>query len=414
MKTRCLAAATALTLTMAAGAHAQSMPPGPGQPGYLPPQALAAIAAAQARTGQGAWPGQAATGVLGVAVHGASSEIQAQLGLPRGTGLVVDFVRDPAAAAGVKVYDVLTRLDDQILINGEQLGVLLRLYRGHDVTLGLLDRGQHQDVKVSLPHEPPAGAPVAAAPGPDIAAQLAFAMQGASSASATMPYLDVAVQRADEALRQQLNLPEGTGLTVRVGMAEPPPGIAASDVLTRLDDQVLVNPEQLNVLLWSHRAGDTVALTLVHAGQQKVVKVVLNGAPDQPQAMPGMVLPPGMPQPRAIIIAPKPIPTLPDGRPLAGIVGVPAAPVRMIITRIQPDGAWVQEYRSDPWRVELTRDKDGHRKLKVERGGKTVFDGSADTDQQEQAVPPEARAMLDEMQAMSAEDASRGKDKPAE
>ena len=40
--------------------------------------------------------------------------LREQLNLPKGFGLVVDFVAkdSPAEAAGLKVHDVLTRLDD--------------------------------------------------------------------------------------------------------------------------------------------------------------------------------------------------------------------------------------------------------------------------------------------------------------
>src|SRR6266550_4914803 len=76
-----------------------------------------------------------------------------QLGLPKGFGLVVDYVvpDGPAAAAGVQQNDVLKMLNDQILTDPGQLSKLIRSYsEGTNVTLTVMRKGQEQKITVKL------------------------------------------------------------------------------------------------------------------------------------------------------------------------------------------------------------------------------------------------------------------------
>jgi hypothetical protein len=96
---------------------------------------------------------------LGITTREAPPVIGAQMDLPKGTGLVVDMVipASPAATAGVQANDVLTKLDDQLLINPPQLAVLVRMKKAGDkVQLTLLRKGKTQTVPVTLSeHEVP-------------------------------------------------------------------------------------------------------------------------------------------------------------------------------------------------------------------------------------------------------------------
>src|SRR5688572_5121192 len=67
---------------------------------------------------------------LGVTTSPAQPALQKQLQLRPGFGLVVDAVDSgsPAEQAGVKQYDILHKLDDQLLVNAEQFVVLVRSY----------------------------------------------------------------------------------------------------------------------------------------------------------------------------------------------------------------------------------------------------------------------------------------------
>jgi hypothetical protein len=90
---------------------------------------------------------------LGIAVSPATPVVAHQLKLPEGVGLVVDDVmpESPAAKAGLKEYDVLHKLDDQLLVNPEQLETLVRMHKsGEQVTLNVFHDGKLTDLKVTL------------------------------------------------------------------------------------------------------------------------------------------------------------------------------------------------------------------------------------------------------------------------
>src|SRR5438132_883383 len=90
---------------------------------------------------------------LGVDTSEAPGVLCDQLGLPKGFGLVVDYVvpDGPAAAAGVQQNDIIKMLNDQILTDPRQLSKLVRSYsEGTNVTLTILRKGQEQKVTVKL------------------------------------------------------------------------------------------------------------------------------------------------------------------------------------------------------------------------------------------------------------------------
>src|SRR6266702_4936955 len=90
---------------------------------------------------------------LGVDTSEVPSVLCDQLGLPKGFGLVVDYVvpDGPAAAAGVQQNDVIKMLNDQILTDPGQLTKLVHSYQeGTNVTLTILRKGQEQKVTVKL------------------------------------------------------------------------------------------------------------------------------------------------------------------------------------------------------------------------------------------------------------------------
>jgi serine protease Do len=89
---------------------------------------------------------------LGVETAPITRTLSAQLGLPKDTGLVVMNVVDKSPASdGLKDDDVLTRLDDQVLIDTHQLSVLVRSKKeGDEVKLTVVRGGKEMSVKVKL------------------------------------------------------------------------------------------------------------------------------------------------------------------------------------------------------------------------------------------------------------------------
>ena len=79
--------------------------------------------------------------------------VSEQLGLPKGFGLVVDYVvpDGPAAAAGVQQNDIIKMLNDQILMEPDQFSKLIRSYQeGTNVTLTILRKNAETKVTVKL------------------------------------------------------------------------------------------------------------------------------------------------------------------------------------------------------------------------------------------------------------------------
>jgi serine protease Do len=90
---------------------------------------------------------------LGVETSDVPRVVSEQLGLPRGFGLVVDYVvpDGPAAAAGVQQNDILKMLNDQILTEPDQLSKLIRSFsEGTTVTLTVLRKGKEEKIGVKL------------------------------------------------------------------------------------------------------------------------------------------------------------------------------------------------------------------------------------------------------------------------
>lgn len=120
-------------------------------PGGLDPQELlrAFTGAQHARTSAGTNP----VTWLGLAADEVSDELRAHLPLPDGAGLIVrDVGKDsPAAVAGLQENDIVTRFDDQLLVNPPQLQSLIRSRKnGDETTLTVLRKGREMKIKAKL------------------------------------------------------------------------------------------------------------------------------------------------------------------------------------------------------------------------------------------------------------------------
>ena len=106
---------------------------------------------------------------LGTTFAPVPAAVREQLDLPDGVGLLVDAVEPGSpAAAGLKRFDILTRFNDQIVCNADQLATLLKLRKPGAVPLTILRGGRERKIQVILPQADPADeqAPLAEAPGP--------------------------------------------------------------------------------------------------------------------------------------------------------------------------------------------------------------------------------------------------------
>ena len=97
------------------------------------------------------------TAFMGVTAHDLRPEQAAALDLPEGVGLGLAYVMpdSPAAQAGLKSGDILHLAGEQILINGEQLRVLVRLHQpGDTMTFKLYRDGEPHTIPVKLGQAP--------------------------------------------------------------------------------------------------------------------------------------------------------------------------------------------------------------------------------------------------------------------
>ncbi len=91
-------------------------------------------------------------------------------------------------------------------------------------------------------------------------------------------WLGVTPDEVSESLRSQLSLAPDSGLLLRSVVPDSPAaraGLQKNDVLTRLDDQLLLGEHQLHGLLKAKHDGDIVHLAYVRHGQPGVAEVKL-------------------------------------------------------------------------------------------------------------------------------------------
>jgi hypothetical protein len=106
---------------------------------------------------------------LGATFAPVPDAVREQIDLPDGVGLLLDAIEpeSAAAAAGLKRFDILTRFNDQIVCNADQLATLIKLRKPGPVPMTILRGGKERKIQVTLPQADPAAerAPLAEAPG---------------------------------------------------------------------------------------------------------------------------------------------------------------------------------------------------------------------------------------------------------
>jgi len=186
------------------------------------------------------------------------------------------------------------------------------------------------------------------------------------------------------------------------------------DVLTMLDDQILVNQHQLGVLVRAKKEGDEVKLTVIRGGKETSVKAKLatHEVPKMASAFPGG---PGgfgwnMAIPSAGIARLQELPGM-DGehaRDVLRMIGrdhqnfLAGPGVR--IFRSKGKGSTILDlpnsnisYSDDDGSIEIKAD-DGQRTLTVKDAkGKVTFEGPINTDEERKKLPPEVKKQLEKL-----------------
>ncbi len=261
-------------------------------------------------------------------------------------------------------------------------------------------------------------------------------------------FLGVGTQAVPQEVRAQVDLPRHAGLSVVTVMPDSPAasvGLAEHDILTKIDDQWIINPPQFQALIRMHDPGDTLTLTYLRKGKSNRVKVALGGRPvEAPQqtifgrwvenAEPVVISVPSYPHLRKRYqkLLEELQKSLPDKEQIKQKTGQISEDVQKRIDMLQDrireiqkemgidvdapdrqagvrpnvphDGALtasqlVMRKSDDQHRITLTVRDDIDKHLHVEDArGKLIFDGLINTPEERQAVPEDIMAKVEKME----------------
>jgi len=215
-------------------------------------------------------------------------------------------------------------------------------------------------------------------------------------------FLGVATEPVSPHVAAHLDLQEGVGLLVAEVVPDSPAAavLAPNDILVKFNDQWLVEPRQLAVIVRLCKPGQEVNVEYVRKGAVAAAKIKLADREWSPLPerdaptirRPGNPLLFQFPQGGMTILPPN-LRTLPDDAEIGVDIG--AAPDDMA----GPDGEAIvrSSFRSvrriveNGLSVTLT-ETDGARELRVEDAdGKVLYEGPVNTDKEIAAIPPEYR-----------------------
>lgn len=234
-------------------------------------------------------------------------------------------------------------------------------------------------------------------------------------------YLGVETMPVDPTVAAQLGLAKGTGVVIRrVAEGSPAAGLLQEhDILTKLDDQILVNMPQLTVLVRNHKAGDEVKLTYIRGGKESTAKAKL-GEREVPKlawdAAPGERVMQifGHAEPgaggfsRALPAMPG-VPAMPpaEAGDVMRVIGGDrmnwvAQPRVHVLRRHGGAGSTILDlaagnfvFSDDEGSIEVNA-TDGKRELTVkDKAGKVTFQGPVNTPEEHAKLPAEVKARLD-------------------
>ena len=198
--------------------------------------------------------------------------------------------------------------------------------------------------------------------------------------------LGLKLTRASVVLRQQLALKRGAGVVVdevAAGSRAARAGFAQHDVLVRLDDQLLVLPEQFDVLLESAEQDAPLECTVLRGGRQVAIPLGRGAvAGVQP---PRTTLSTGQLRPTASSLALVQPPASKQGP-------IEAAPLRRLAdeTLVRQDADYL---------IRLTNG-DETRLMVSDPQGRVVFNAAIDTPEGRSRMPVSVRDRVDEMERM--------------
>lgn len=258
----------------------------------------------------------------------------------------------------------------------------------------------------------------AASPGPMVVTagaipvgSIAFQATGAMQTEKAA-WLGVSLSHPPAALLKQLKIKNG--LVVDEVVPDSPAaaaGVKPLDIIEKLDDQLLINPAQLEALVRMHNSGDSVQLTILHEGDRSTVtaKLAEHDVLAMPETHQVPMLEYGDPG--------TPPPLLPGG-PADPMAQNSNKKLNIWVTRTAPETVQVttgssssttgsdgqpsfeSQYSDGKHQLTITRQGNEHILTIKDAGGKQVFQGAVDTLQQQEAIPKDVLPKFREMQKM--------------
>jgi len=229
-------------------------------------------------------------------------------------------------------------------------------------------------------------------------ASLSFAQgQPSHAAGDDVPFLGVITTSMPADDPAQPGLPQGFGLQIK-GVAPESgaavAGLAENDILVKLDDQLLVNPEQFVALVRSHQPGDRIHLTFIRAGETKTTEAQIGKR-------------------KALARGSRPVVEI-FTVPTSKVISIGSANMDSALDEIRktlyPEqhlptpNASSRPHASDDvsTRFQLLTEN-GVTVLKVSEAGKELFRGPVDTPEQREHVPSDFRRVLEKMEKIRSE-----------
>jgi hypothetical protein len=190
-------------------------------------------------------------------------------------------------------------------------------------------------------------------------------------------YLGVGVTPVPAVVRDQLKLQRGVGLVANFIEKESPAesaGLHENDILTKLDDQMLVNPQQFAVLVRIHKVDEPMKLTLIREAKPMEISARL---------------------------VERDLPVLSDAygaaRQTYELTRAASSQMPFAYSPFGASANFQMESSDDQHNFSVTRSNGHCTVLARDKDGKVIFDGPIDTDEQMEKVPKAVRPKVEKL-----------------
>jgi serine protease Do len=185
---------------------------------------------------------------------------------PTDIGLkVIVAPQGPAAQAGMKSGDVISKLDDKPVKDFRDLVRTIREHKpGDKVKFEVMRDGKAETLNVTLGERPSGGEPAA------------------NPQRERNAFLGVQAERLSPELKQKFGFTADKGAVVMNVLPDSPAGKAGvkqGDVIVIVDGKAVADPEELRVAVRAAGAGKEVKVTILRGGEQKELTAQLQALP---------------------------------------------------------------------------------------------------------------------------------------